>query len=271
MAKNAITDLSTNSALNTDIGGVDAQGTAPASNMNDLVQELGEMLADTNAGTAPWADTMTIGDAADLTKELRFELSAITTGTTRVITVPDANVTIPSGTLVTEAGTQTLTNKTLTAATLGGTTNLTGGQIAFPASQSASADANTLDDYEEGTFTPTIIGTSAAGAGTYSVQTGTYTKIGRVVFFGVSMTWSAHTGTGNMKVGALPFAIAANGGGSLSFRTANLTLPAGATIQGFADGGADTITIESVTPAGTAASLAIDTAASLAVAGFYIV
>src|SRR4030066_820181 len=35
--------------------------------------------------------------------------------------------------------------------------NLTGGQIKFPATQNASADANTLDDYEEGTFTPTLL------------------------------------------------------------------------------------------------------------------
>jgi len=109
MAKNAITDFDTTASGNTDIGGVGAQGTNSISNADDLIREMAEILADTNAGTAPWADTMTIGDAADLTKEVRFELSGITAGQTRVLTVPDYN-----GTLATLAGTEAFTNKTLT-------------------------------------------------------------------------------------------------------------------------------------------------------------
>lgn len=50
------------------------------------------------------------------------------------------------------------------------------GQIVFPATQNASADANTLDDYEEGTWTPSVGGTA-----TYLNQVGKYTKIGRLV------------------------------------------------------------------------------------------
>ncbi len=46
------------------------------------------------------------------------------------------------------------------------------GQIVFPASQNASSDANTLDDYEEGTFTPTVLGFTTAGTGTYSGRAG---------------------------------------------------------------------------------------------------
>ena len=115
MAKDKITDYSATAASNTDVGGVGIQGTNAISNVDDAAREVMSHLAETNAGTAPWADSMTIGDTADLTKELRFELSAITTGTTRVVTMPDANVTIPSGTIVTETATQTLTNKTLTA------------------------------------------------------------------------------------------------------------------------------------------------------------
>lgn len=77
--------------------------------------------------------------------------------------------------------------------------------IKFPPTQLASTDVNTLDDYEEGTFTPVVIGTSTAGVGTYSVQSGAYTKIGQIVHFQISITWSAHTGTGNTEVGELPF------------------------------------------------------------------
>ena len=113
-----VTDLNATDASNTAISGTSAQGNAPASNMDNLIRAIAGMLARVNAGTAPWADTMTIGDAADLTKEVRFELSAITTGTTRVITLPDADVTIPSGTIVTLTATQTLTGKTLTSPAL---------------------------------------------------------------------------------------------------------------------------------------------------------
>src|SRR3990167_662961 len=52
-----------------------------------------------------------------------------------------------------------------------------GGQIAFPASQSASAGGNTLDDYEEGTWTPAVGGTA-----TYTTQIGRYVKIGKMVW-----------------------------------------------------------------------------------------
>lgn len=53
--------------------------------------------------------------------------------------------------------------------------------ISFPATQVASSDANTLDDYEEGSYTPTIVfGVGATGV-TYGTQAGYYTKIGNKV------------------------------------------------------------------------------------------
>ena len=53
----------------------------------------------------------------------------------------------------------------------------TSGQIKFPATQNASSNANTLDDYEEGTWTPSVGGTA-----TYTYQNGVYTKIGNLVY-----------------------------------------------------------------------------------------
>jgi hypothetical protein len=55
----------------------------------------------------------------------------------------------------------------------------TGGQIKFPATQNSSADANTLDDYEEGTFTPDA--RVAGRTSSWSTKVGKYIKIGRVV------------------------------------------------------------------------------------------
>lgn len=98
------------------------------------------------------------------------------------------------------------TAPTLSAAVLSGTTDVSGGQLKFPAAQNASADANTLDDYEEGTFTPAInFGGGAVGL-TYSVQSGTYTKVGRQVSFLLQITLSAKgSSTGNATVTGLPF------------------------------------------------------------------
>jgi hypothetical protein len=63
----------------------------------------------------------------------------------------------------------------------GGSTTATGTGIAFPASQSASSDANTLDDYEEGSWTPDLREGATSRSPTYSQISGSYTKIGRLV------------------------------------------------------------------------------------------
>jgi hypothetical protein len=72
---------------------------------------------------------------------------------------------------------------------------------------SDTAAANLLDDYEEGTFSPTIIGTTTAGTATYTEQNGRYTKIGRLVQFEIYMVYTAGTGTGNLRISNLPFTI----------------------------------------------------------------
>ena len=87
---------------------------------------------------------------------------------------------------------------------IGNATATTGG-IQFPATAVAIADGNNLDDYEEGTFTPTIIGSSTAGTATYGAANGLYTKIGRAVTYNLYIDWSSGTGTGNLRVDGLPF------------------------------------------------------------------
>jgi hypothetical protein len=94
MAKNTIRTYSTTAASNTDVGGVDIQGTAPASNMDDSVREIMSHLAETNAGTAPLDDTFSLCDPADATKKFRFDGGNITAGQTRVFTVPDADMVL---------------------------------------------------------------------------------------------------------------------------------------------------------------------------------
>jgi hypothetical protein len=70
-----------------------------------------------------------------------------------------------------------------------------------------TAAANALDDYEEGTFTPTAFGATTAGTTTYNGQNGYYTKIGRQVTASLYVSYSSMTGTGTLKIGGLPFAI----------------------------------------------------------------
>ena len=114
-----------------------------------------------------------------------------------------------SGTL-TIAAPNTSTNRTITLADATGTMVVSGttpslNGITFPATQVASAGANTLDDYEEGTFTPTAYGSATEGTTTYVARAGRYTKIGNMVFIEVHMEVSAMTGTGQLYF-SVPFA-----------------------------------------------------------------
>jgi hypothetical protein len=80
------------------------------------------------------------------------------------------------------------------------------GQIPFPATQNASADANTLDDYEEGSWTPALEGSVTAGDTTYTVQVGRYEKIGRQVTIRGRITVDLQgTLDGYVKITGLPF------------------------------------------------------------------
>jgi len=92
---------------------------------------------------------------------------------------------------------------------------VTGG---IPFNTSPVADPNTLDDYEEGTFTP-FFQPSDAGSGfsaTYSNQVGIYTKIGNLVTCQIRLeAATASGGTGNARIGGLPFTSSGVGGGAI--------------------------------------------------------
>ena len=78
--------------------------------------------------------------------------------------------------------------------------------ITFPATQSASTNANTLDDYEEGTWTPTA--TPEGGSLTTYSSSGRYTKVGRQVFLnGQVLLTTVGTSSGTLGISSLPFNI----------------------------------------------------------------
>ena len=97
----------------------------------------------------------------------------------------------------------TTTGKVGTTLGVGAATpSASGSGITFPATQSASTDANTLDDYEEGTWTPNVGGTA-----TYGIQQGSYIKVGRLVTVSFDM-YILLLGTGSTTgMSGLPFTV----------------------------------------------------------------
>ena len=163
--------------------------------------------------------------------------------------LPAANLT---GTLPSISGAN-LTS--LPAANLTGTlpaisgASLTGitGNIAFPATQSASADANTLDDYEQGNFTLVVSSHTATGSGqSYQSNSNSYTKVGRMITCSgyLSMTGESigDLSTGdNMKLNGFPFTSLENGHMRYAVNACDpgaMAITANASVNGYLVGGA---------------------------------
>lgn len=94
--------------------------------------------------------------------------------------------------------------------------------IAFPSSQVASSDPNTLDDYEEGTWTPVL---NLLGTVSYNNQSGKYVKIGRWVTITVFITASSNDTTQDgtaMRISGLPFTAANNSAHAACILTENM-------------------------------------------------
>ena len=135
--------------------------------------------------------------------------------------------------VVTATSTTTLTNKTLTGAVMNGTLGATtpstvvattvkasttmgvggatpsasGSGISFPATQSASTDGNTLDDYEEGTWTPT----DASGAGlTFNTVYASYVKISRMITLHFILFYPTNSNGNSVQIGGMPFTAGAS-------------------------------------------------------------
>ena len=88
---------------------------------------------------------------------------------------------------------------------------LTANGIKFPATQVSSADPNTLDDYEEGSWTPAYSSDGTLPTVTYTSRTGTYVKIGRqVTLYGQIIVNTMSGGTGKLLVTGLPFTGSSN-------------------------------------------------------------
>ena len=116
-----------------------------------------------------------------------------------------------------------------------GTTNLAGNSYLTNAYVSGNVylggtgSANALEDYEEGTFTPTAtFESSDSGNKAYHTQSGSYTKVGRLVYCNIVLVLSNRgTGSGRLRFNGLPFTVGDNLSGTI--------LEASATVGYFAE------------------------------------
>ena len=154
------------------------------------------------------------------------------TGTANKITVTngdgvsgDPTLTIPDAvTLVTPTVTGTLTAQALVDIS-----GASAGQIKFPATQNASANANTLDDYTEFTFTITAaFATPGTSSWAYTTRNGVGTKIGDAVFisYDLNATPTIGTGSGILNLTGSPYSAGSNNVLAVGTMNANWVWPA---------------------------------------------
>lgn len=133
-----------------------------------------------------------------------------------------------SGALVFGTSPTLTTPKATTTMGVGNATPAASGAgITFPSSQSSSTDVNTLDDYEEGTWTPGVIGDGGSAGAVAFTSAGWYTKIGRVVTLqGYVIFSNLGSWTGRVGITGVPFS--SNVGGAYGSATGSFLTIAGA-------------------------------------------
>jgi hypothetical protein len=238
MTKAKISEYDAVAANNTDVNGVNIAENCPPSGMNNMGREIMAALkrfqtgsdgdgvtvggnlvvsgtstlsttsissADINAGTI---DNATIGGSTPAAG------SFTTLNTSGAVVFNDAGADVDfrvegdtnANLIVADAGADKVGIGTNTFNTNGGVLQVSNG-ISFPATQSACADANTLDDYEEGTWTPSLGGNT-----TYGGQVGYYVKVGSLVIV-QGQVGVTTIGTGSTTViSGLPFTVTNSNG-----------------------------------------------------------
>ena len=119
-----------------------------------------------------------------------------------------------------------------------------------------------------GTFTPTLVGITSAGVGTYTTQFGDYRIVGKQVFINLALSWNAHTGSGAMRIDGLPFANY-NRAIIVDPFVSGITMTAGNWMQAFVNASASTIGLRQVQQGGTSVDVPMDTSGTINVTGFY--
>jgi hypothetical protein len=123
-----------------------------------------------------------------------------------------------------------------------------------------TAAANALDDYEEGTWTPTVLGTSTPGTYTVVASGATYRKVGKLVHVQARISFSAASGgTGNLQIAGLPFSYTAAQSISQSVNLNNVNFSGGNYVNVVHTGAgvANTLFLMRIIDGGSSAPLAI--------------
>ena len=130
----------------------------------------------------------------------------------------------------------------------------------------AVADANTLDDYEEGTWTPVVTFSGGNGDLTTAEALGVYTKIGRLVQIAFNVEFTETTALTNLTITGVPFTSGGTARNFVGCWVDNMTTLVGSPIAGL---GTSTTTISMQTTGTGAAALItnLNTAASSRVRG----
>jgi hypothetical protein len=191
--------IQNNEIITTNVDGdleLNPNGVGSVKVKNDL-DVVGDVLTD--ATLKPLGDTAS-GDAAAVGYTATRGIIIQGQGSLNDVTIKNdasaAVIQIPTG---------TTTVKFTTGISVGAATAQAGG-VAFPATAVAVSDVNTLDDYEEGTFTPV----TSPPATSYTVQGGDNTKIGDRVYFNISLVINLIGSGGTTTIGGLPFTIGGN-------------------------------------------------------------
>lgn len=170
--------------------------------LNDgAVASAGALAIQTNGTTQ--AVSISTGQVATVAQN-----PILTSGTANGVAYLNGSKAVTSGSALVFDGTNFSTTGTIKGSTTIGVGNATpsasGAGITFPSTQSASSNVNTLDDYEEGTFTPTCA-LSTPGTSSTASAVGVYTKIGNLVTVTGRLTFTKGTGSGDLSFGGLPF------------------------------------------------------------------
>jgi hypothetical protein len=104
---------------------------------------------------------------------------------------------------------------------------LSGGVVFGDAGGSGSSTSNTLDSYEEGTWTPIITGSTTAGTHSSIIRGGEYIKVGNKVTVIFYYGGSSGTGSGELRLSGLPFTIAHSEASGVPFANAGLVFNSG--------------------------------------------
>lgn len=152
-------------------------------------------------------------------------------------------------------------------------TSGTGIDFSATTNSSGTMTSELLSDYEEGTWTPNIIGSSTAGTASYTSRNARYTKTGRLVFIETYIQWGSGTGSGNLRISGLPFS-PANSSTFPGLTVAgmdNLAWTSGNQLSAYIDANVGAIFLAQAAASGARALVPYDASGEIIIGGCYSV